>query len=136
MFERPDKIFNSSDFTSFLEKLLITLIQNGNLKMSIIQVWKHTLKWGIAQNPELPSDLTNFPKEDFNSLKDSLKRCLPFIKFYYFLNFVIPYMEILPEKLYINLLIRSLASDCNPTERPEPMEAKEVKYTHMDHLLQ
>src|SRR5581483_2332318 len=41
-------------------------------------------------------------------------------------NFVTPYMEILPEELYTN-------SDYNPTERPEPMETKEVKDTHCDH---
>ncbi|GET65682.1 BTB/POZ protein [Rhizophagus irregularis DAOM 181602=DAOM 197198] len=35
--------------------------------MDEIQVWKHMVKWGHAQNQELPSDLTNFSKESGNS---------------------------------------------------------------------
>jgi hypothetical protein len=50
--------------------------------MSEIQVWEHILKWGLAQNPELPSDPEDFSKEDFNALKNSLQRCIPFIRFY------------------------------------------------------
>ena len=38
---RPDKIFNSLDFTSISEKSLISLIKNDNLKMSSIQVWEY-----------------------------------------------------------------------------------------------
>ncbi|CAB4440708.1 unnamed protein product [Rhizophagus irregularis] len=41
--------------------------------MSEIQVWEHVLKWGYAQNPDLPSDITNYSKEDFNALKDNAK---------------------------------------------------------------
>ena len=80
----PDKIFKSPKFSSISEKLLFSLIQNDNLQMSEIQVWEHVLKWGIAQNPELPSDPTNFSKDDFNALKNSLQRCIPHIRFYNF----------------------------------------------------
>ena len=37
---------------------------------------------GLVQNPELHSDLSSFSKGDFNGLKESLQRCIPFIKFY------------------------------------------------------
>jgi len=37
--------------------------------MSEIQVWERVIKWGLAQNPELPSDPTIFSKDDFNTLK-------------------------------------------------------------------
>ncbi|EXX60692.1 hypothetical protein RirG_177610 [Rhizophagus irregularis DAOM 197198w] len=77
--------------------------------MSEIQVWEHVLKWGLAQNPELPSDITNYSKDDFNALKSTLQQFIPFIKFYNltskeFLDEVFPYREILPEELFINLL--------------------------------
>ncbi|RIA98840.1 hypothetical protein C1645_29492 [Glomus cerebriforme] len=71
--KNPDKIFKSLNFSSIPEKLLISLIQDANLQMSEIQVWDHVLKWGFAQSPELPSDPTNFSKEDFNVLKNNLK---------------------------------------------------------------
>jgi hypothetical protein len=107
--EKPDKIFESHDFTSIPEKSLVSLIQNDNLQMNEIQVWKYVLKWGLAQNPELSSDPTNFSKDDFNTLKNTLQQCIPFIRFYNltsreFLNNVFPYKEILPEELYTDLL--------------------------------
>ena len=59
---------------------------------------------GLAQNPELPSDLTSFSKEDFNALRDSLQQCMASIKFYMlapkeFSDKVLPYKKILPKKL-------------------------------------
>ena len=60
--EHPDKIFQSQNFSSIPEKLLVSVIQNDNLQMSKNQVWEHVLKWGHAQNPELPSDPASFSK--------------------------------------------------------------------------
>ncbi|PKC01297.1 hypothetical protein RhiirA5_426934, partial [Rhizophagus irregularis] len=52
------------------------------LQMDEIQVWNHVLKWGLAQNPELPSDPANFSKEDFDNLRNNLQNCIPHIRFY------------------------------------------------------
>ncbi|CAB4418826.1 unnamed protein product [Rhizophagus irregularis] len=107
--KNPDKIFKSSNFSFIPEKLLVSLIQSDNLQMNEIQVWEHVFKWGLAQNPELPSDPTNFSKEDFNALKNSLQRCVPCISFYNltsgeFSYKVLPYKKILPKDLYKDLL--------------------------------
>ncbi|PKY46736.1 hypothetical protein RhiirA4_461689 [Rhizophagus irregularis] len=107
--EEPDKIFKSLNFASIPEKLLITIIQSDNLQMEEIQVWKHVLKWGLAQNPELSSDPANFSKEDFNTLKNSLHNCIPFIRFYNltsdeFSKEILPYKKVLPKELYKDLL--------------------------------
>ena len=50
--------------------------------MNEIQVWKHVLKWGLAQNPELSSDPTSLSKNDFNTLKNTLQQCVSYIKFH------------------------------------------------------
>src|SRR5436190_9328621 len=107
--DEPGKILKSLDFISIPEKSLVSIIQNDNLKMSEIQVWEHVLKWGLAQNPELPSDFTNFSKEDFNALKKTLQQCVPLIKFHNltskeFKDGVLPYKKILPKELYKELL--------------------------------
>ena len=60
--EEPDKIFESPNFSSIPEKLLVSVIQNDHLQMCEIQVWEHVLKWGLAQNPELPSNPKTFQK--------------------------------------------------------------------------
>ena len=96
--KEPEKFFKSIDFISISEKSLISIIQYENFQMSDIQVWDHVLKWGIAQNPELPSDPSNYSKDDFNTLKNTLHQCIPFVKFFNlthkeFLNKVYPYKK-------------------------------------------
>ena len=98
MSKEPEKIFKSLDFTSISENSLISLIRHDNLQISEVQVWEYVLKWGLVQNPELPSDPTNFSKDDFNSLKNTLQQCIPLIKFRNltheeFLNNVYPYKK-------------------------------------------
>ncbi|POG67180.1 hypothetical protein GLOIN_2v1650209 [Rhizophagus irregularis DAOM 181602=DAOM 197198] len=105
----PEKIFNSPNFSTIPERLLITLIQNDNLQMKEIQVWEYVIKWGLAQNPDLPSDPTSFSKDDFNALKNTLHHCIPFIRFRNltsreFLMKVKSYKKILPKELYNDLI--------------------------------
>src|ERR1051325_7521190 len=76
MSKEPEKVFKSPDFVSIPEKSLVTLIRSDNLQMKGIQVWEYVLKWGLAQNPELPSDPTSFSKEDFKSLKIALQHAM------------------------------------------------------------
>ncbi|GBC09332.1 hypothetical protein RclHR1_08780003 [Rhizophagus clarus] len=130
--KKPEKIFNSLNFSSIPEKILISLIQNDNLKMNEVQVWKHVLKWGLDQNPGLPSDPESFSLEDFSILKDTLQHCIPLIKFddftsKEFLENVFPYREILPEKLFIDLLKLFLDHDHKPIDQPELEETEEIK---------
>jgi hypothetical protein len=107
--KEPDKVFNSLNFFSIPEKLLVTIIQNENHQMSEIQVWERVIEWGLAQNSDLPSNPISFSKDDFNALKNTLRQCIPFIKFYNltsreFLKKVLPYKRILPKLLYKDLL--------------------------------
>ena len=72
--------------------------------MSEVQVWERVLKWGLAQNSELSSDPSNYSKDDFNVLKNTLQQCIPFIRFYNltpdeFLDKVYPYKKVLPKRI-------------------------------------
>jgi len=73
--------------------------------MSEVQVWEYALKWGLAQNPELPSVLTGFSKDDFNILKNTLQGCIHFIRFHnftskeFFNNVVFPYKKNLAKEI-------------------------------------
>ncbi|PKK60506.1 hypothetical protein RhiirC2_856811, partial [Rhizophagus irregularis] len=121
----PNKIFKSLDFSTTPEKLLISIIQSDNLQMTEIQVWENVLKWGFAQNPGFPSDPSNFSKDDFNSLKNTLHQCIPSVRFYnltskeFFYN-VVPYKKILPNELYMDLLKTFLDPDSKPIDKPKP----------------
>src|ERR1044072_7736210 len=117
----PDKIFNSLNFSSIPEKLLVSIIQNDKLQMSELQVWEHVLKWGLAQNSGLPSDPTSFSNDEFNALKNTLQQCIPFIRFYNltskeFLNNVFPYKKILPKELREDLLKHFINPDNKKSE--------------------
>ena len=84
MSNEPEKVFKSVDFISIPEKSLITLIRSNNLQMKDVQVWEYVLKWGLAQNSELSSDLSKYSKEDFDILKNILQQFIPFVNFYNF----------------------------------------------------
>ncbi|CAG8691592.1 16137_t:CDS:2 [Funneliformis caledonium] len=108
-FKEPGKIFTLSNYYSIPEKLLVSLIQHENLKMSDAQVWEHVLKWGISRNPRLFSNPSNYSIDDFVILRNTIQHCVPFIRFYNltfkeFLDKVSPYEKILPVELYKGLL--------------------------------
>ncbi|EXX52112.1 carbohydrate-binding module family 13 protein [Rhizophagus irregularis DAOM 181602=DAOM 197198] len=130
--KEPSKIFNSPNFSSIPEKLLITLIQIDNLQMDEIQVWEHVIKWGFTQNPGLPSDPTSFSKNDFNILRNSLQQCVPYIRFHNltskeFLKKVKPYKKILPKELYNDLLEYFLDNDSKKSVPRIIEENKEIR---------
>jgi len=132
MFKEPEKIFNSVNFVSIPEKSLVSLIQNDNLPISDVQVWDYVLKWGLAQNPELSSDPSNYSKNDCNNLKITLQQCIPFIRFYNltskeFLAKVLPYKKILPKELYKELLEYFLDHDSKPSDKSKSEEIREIK---------
>ncbi|GES83724.1 carbohydrate-binding module family 13 protein [Rhizophagus clarus] len=132
--KQPEKIFNSPDFTSISEKVLISLIQHDKIKMSEAQVWEYVLKWGITQNPGLPSDLSSYSNNDFNTLKDTLKQCITFVKFtkftsIEFLNKVYPYKKIIPEELYEDSIKYFLG---NPNNTSKPQVIKEMGSKNID----
>ncbi|GBC00383.1 hypothetical protein RclHR1_03840005 [Rhizophagus clarus] len=134
-----DKIFESLDIPSIPEKIFISLIQNDKLQMGVIQVWEYVLKWGLAQNPNLSSDSSNYSKDDFNTLKNTLKQCIPFIRFYdltskEFSDHILPYREILPEELYIDLLksFLNLHPDSKLINPSKPHIVKEINPSQHD----
>ncbi|RHZ79106.1 hypothetical protein Glove_151g4 [Diversispora epigaea] len=53
----PNLIFDSSDFTSLEESAIVSLLERDDLQIEEIKVWDYVIKWGIAQNPDLPTDV-------------------------------------------------------------------------------
>ena len=133
MSKEPDKIFKSVDFVSIPEKSLVTLIQSDNLQMKDAQVWEYIIKWGIAQNPELSSDFSNYSKDDFDILKNTLQQFIPLIRFYNlnsreFTEKVLPYKKVLPKELYkdLNKTFLLLDPDSRPNEISNPSNLKNI----------
>ncbi|EXX56564.1 uncharacterized protein OCT59_021130 [Rhizophagus irregularis] len=126
--KHPEKIFSSPDFTSLPENTLITLIQQDNIQISRVQIWEHLIRWGIAQNPELPSDLSKYSDDDFNTLKVTMQRCISFINFHNFTRQefskkVFPYKKILDRDLFDGVIQYFLENDNSPS-RSEPSSSE------------
>src|SRR5581483_8652969 len=109
-------------------------IQCNNFYMREVQIWEYVLKWGLAQNPELPSDHKSFSKDDFKTLKKTLQQCIPFIRFTNltakeFMEKVMPYRKILPKELYedsLNTFMGLLDPNSKPTDRSKDRITKGI----------
>ncbi|GET01368.1 carbohydrate-binding module family 13 protein [Rhizophagus clarus] len=145
---QPDKLFKSLKSHSIPEKLLISLIKNDNLQMKEIQVWEHVINWGLDQNPTLPSNLSDFSKDDFNVLKNTLQKCIPHVRFQNltskeFSDKVLPYKKILSKELYTDLLRTFLNSNYKKNLQIKPrriikeissktIDSKIITYQHIE----
>jgi hypothetical protein len=112
----PQEIFESDNFTAIKENALISLLKRDDLGMNEIDVWKCVIKWGIAQIPSLQSDLQTWSHEDFAAFGKTIQQCLPLVRFFHissvdFYHHVKPFVSILPNTLYEDLLHHYLVPD-------------------------
>ncbi|RHZ70823.1 hypothetical protein Glove_266g11 [Diversispora epigaea] len=101
----PNLIFDSNDFTSLKESALISLIKRNDLQIEEIKIWDYVIKWGIAQTSTLPTNLDDWTKENFLTLKATLQQCLPHIRYFHLsgievLDKIKPYKRILDKQLW------------------------------------
>ncbi|RHZ89897.1 hypothetical protein Glove_9g183 [Diversispora epigaea] len=112
----PNLIFDSDDFTSLQESALVSLLKRDDIQMEEGKIWEYTIKWGISQNPTLPTNLEEWNKENFLNLKITLQQCLPYIRFFHIpgddiLDKVKPYKKILDKQLWEDLMQQLISPD-------------------------
>ncbi|RIB22076.1 hypothetical protein C2G38_1031715 [Gigaspora rosea] len=106
------EIFDSEYFTSLQENALLSLIKRDDLQMEEIKVWNYVIKWGVAQNPDLPSSgPENWTSENFLALKIKLQNCLPHIRYFQIpiddiVDNIEPYQTILERNLWKDIMKR------------------------------
>ncbi|RHZ51143.1 hypothetical protein Glove_482g59 [Diversispora epigaea] len=110
----PNLIFDSGDFTSLQETALVSILKRDDLNVEEIKIWDYVIKWGIAQNPTLPTDSKEWSKENFETLKITLQRCLPLIRYFHIsgddiLEKVKPYKKILEKQLWGDIIQHSIS---------------------------
>ncbi|KAG9287968.1 hypothetical protein G9A89_017563 [Geosiphon pyriformis] len=101
----PDIIFNSNDFLSLEESVLVSLLQMEDLEMEEVEVWRSLIKWGIGNTTKIiEKELVNWDAEDFAALEKTIHKCIPLIRYYdisgddYF-NYFIPYKKVIPKSV-------------------------------------
>ncbi|RHZ89140.1 hypothetical protein Glove_18g36 [Diversispora epigaea] len=107
--KHPNLIFESEDFASLQETALVSILKKDDLQMEEIKIWDYIIKWGIAQNPNLPITLEEWSKENFKTLKITLQQCLPLIRYFHIPEKDIweklkPYRKILGMQLWDDLI--------------------------------
>ncbi|GES90238.1 hypothetical protein GLOIN_2v1882676 [Rhizophagus clarus] len=122
----PEKIFKSLDFTSLPEKFLISLIKKDDLQMKEIEVWEYVLKWGLAQNQTINPDPDTWTDNDYEMMKNTLRNCLPLIRFFSlsskeFLHKVSPYKKLLKQQVCKDLLNSYMDPDIEPNNDNIPL---------------
>ncbi|RIB28434.1 hypothetical protein C2G38_2028551 [Gigaspora rosea] len=109
----PEKFFESEDFTSIQENVLISIIKQDDLQMEEIKIWKRVIEWGIAQNTGIPPDPKNWSNENCLTMKTTLQNCLPFIRYFQISSENVndhlqPYRRILEDNLWDDIMKRLL----------------------------
>ncbi|RHZ75466.1 hypothetical protein Glove_213g87 [Diversispora epigaea] len=112
----PDLIFVADDFTSLKESALISLIKRNDLQIEEVKIWDYVIKWGIAQTSTLPTNLDDWTKENFLTLKTTLQQCLPHIRYFHLLGIEVldkiqPYKKILDKQLWKDINQRLIAPE-------------------------
>ncbi|RHZ76584.1 hypothetical protein Glove_196g35 [Diversispora epigaea] len=104
----PSLIFDAEDFISLQESALVSLLKRDDLQLEEVMIWEHIITWGISQNPTLPEDLEEWTNENFTTLKTTLQKCLPLIRYFHIPGTDVskkikPYKIILDEQLWEDL---------------------------------
>ncbi|RIB05833.1 hypothetical protein C2G38_2047289 [Gigaspora rosea] len=109
--KQPSIIFDSEEFLTLTENILIFILKLDNLQMDEGKIWDYTINWGIAQNPYLPPNPDQWSDEHFLALKSSLQNCLPLIRYFQIsgediFEKVRPYQKILDQTLWADIMLK------------------------------
>ncbi|RHZ77144.1 hypothetical protein Glove_185g33 [Diversispora epigaea] len=104
----PNTIFESENFHSLPEGALISILKRDDLQLEESLIWENIIEWGKAKNPTLPTKLDKWTSEHFSSLKETLKECLPHIRFFNIsgedvVKKIYPYQQILNQQLFLDI---------------------------------
>ncbi|GET04302.1 hypothetical protein GLOIN_2v1771022 [Rhizophagus clarus] len=105
----PYWLFESNNFRSLDESVLVPLLKRDDLLMEEIEIWDRLIEWGIAQNPTLNENISIWSSYDFEVLKSTLEQCIPLIRYFNidssdYWDKVRPFSQILPSDLHEVLL--------------------------------
>ncbi|RHZ65294.1 hypothetical protein Glove_318g37 [Diversispora epigaea] len=114
--KHPNLIFDSSDFTSLQESAMVSILKRDDLQMKEVKIWDYVIKWGISQKPILPKNVEEWTKENFITLKTTLRQCLPLIRYFHLSSYEVldkikPYKKIIDKQLWEDINQHFLAPE-------------------------
>ncbi|RHZ87277.1 hypothetical protein Glove_37g121 [Diversispora epigaea] len=112
--KHPDTIFESENFNSLPEDVLISIIRLDDLQLEEDKIWDYVIQWGKVKNSDLPTNLNEWTSNHFLTLKTTLKNCLPHVRYFSIsgeltLKKLYPYQQLFEPKLWLDINTRFLA---------------------------
>ncbi|RHZ43770.1 hypothetical protein Glove_856g47 [Diversispora epigaea] len=112
--KHPNIIFESENFNSLPEDVLISIIKLDDLQLEEEKIWDYVIQWGRAKNPTFPTNLNEWTSDNFLTLKITLKNCFPHIRYFNISSEKVvekfyPYQQLFEPKLWSDINIKLLA---------------------------
>ncbi|RHZ78483.1 hypothetical protein Glove_164g53 [Diversispora epigaea] len=112
----PNTIFESKEFHSLPEDVLISILKQDDLQLEESKIWEYVIEWGKAKNPTLPTSLDKWTSDNFSSLKGTLNHCLQHIRYFSIsgedvIKKIYPYQQLLENQLFLDINTRLIASN-------------------------
>ncbi|RHZ71553.1 hypothetical protein Glove_256g72 [Diversispora epigaea] len=90
---------------------LISILKRDNLQLEESIICEYVIEWGKAKNPTLSANLDKWTSENFLSVKETLKECLPHIRYFSFSNKdvvekIYPYQQLLEHQLFSDINVK------------------------------
>ncbi|RHZ72858.1 hypothetical protein Glove_236g48 [Diversispora epigaea] len=109
--KHPNTIFGSEIFHSLPEDILISILKRDDLPLEEGKIWEYIVQWGKAKNPNLPTSLNEWTSTNFITLKETLKGCLPHIRYFNIsgedvVEKIYPYQQLLEHRLFSDITIK------------------------------
>ncbi|RIB28157.1 hypothetical protein C2G38_2239687 [Gigaspora rosea] len=129
--KHPNMIFDSEDFITLQENALIALLKRDDLQMEESEIWDKVILWGKARTPDLSYNIEEWTDENFKSLKTTLQRCLPHIRYFQFssedvFKKIQPYQTIIEKKIWVDILAKFLSPNMPITSLVLPPRKKAI----------
>ncbi|RGB30653.1 hypothetical protein C1646_817801 [Rhizophagus diaphanus] len=107
---KPERLFNSNDFTSLNASILELIFNRDDLPLDEIVVWDNLIRWCLAQHPNISQDPTQWNNYEITIMERTIHRFVPLIRFCHispenFATRVYPFREIIPNNL-VNSMVQ------------------------------
>ncbi|RIB23533.1 hypothetical protein C2G38_2139711 [Gigaspora rosea] len=111
---QPAIIFDADKFITLPESILVYILRLDDLQLDEGNVWDYVIKWGIAQISNLTPNPEQWTDENFLTMKNTLKNCLPLVRYFSIagddvFKKVRPYRKILDVTLWEDLTKKFMA---------------------------
>ena len=121
----PEITLASDEISMLRKNTLLAIIKNDDLDMDEENVWMLVLRWVIKQVPGLSESPVDWSDQEINTIKTAMTDFMPYIRFFNissegFSNQIIPYEDVLPKKLWHDLLHYHIEKKIRPGVRALP----------------